>query len=725
LEIKPPASTRFVPATVEVSIPGTAPSIALQEQSLLSGSVTVNGSPIQSGADPAVSATVRATEVTGANQGNSATVNPDGTYQLALAPGTYNIAVNYWLGESWRGTWINFATWSHPGPQNLKFNADMTTNIDLPLHELTGIVKDADGNPLSNVDLSYSNGSTTTSQAPGFEGTYKLYFLQGTYALEVRPPAATRYVATSVEVSIPGTAPSIELQKQALLSGSITVNGSMLPPEMMASMAGATVRATETNGANQGNTVEVDSDGTYRMALSPGTYNISVDYWFGEDWHGTSINYGSWGYPGARNLSVTTDISQDIDIPLHVLSGTVKDISGNPVSDVQLNYSGPYSNGTIKTSAEAGFEGTYKLYFLPGTYSVQVNAPPALYPPFQVKRVTIIEDATRNIVLGNDYSVLEQAIAMIPPHLELHLDVFDILTDEPDKVYDLAISSHRDLAQIIINWADGDMQASVYRPNGTLYGQYQADNGPIVLDIQNPEIGTWTCEITAMAISQDDNFPVAIVVALTPSQPPVADADGPYSSMAGTPVTLDASNSFDPDGAIVLYEWDLDNDGVFDQNTTHSSISHIWHKAYAGTVRLRVTDDEGHVDIACVSVQVSATTAPDITLTVSRDTLWPPNHKMVPITVDVSAADLDPEAVCHITAVSSNESEDGLGDGHTAPDWEIIADLTVNLRAERSGPASGRIYTITVECIDATGAMASAEAEVAVPHDQGKKNGKK
>ena len=49
----------------------------------LSGTVTFNGAVIQpGGTDPMVMATVRATELTGANLGNSVSVNPDGTYQL-------------------------------------------------------------------------------------------------------------------------------------------------------------------------------------------------------------------------------------------------------------------------------------------------------------------------------------------------------------------------------------------------------------------------------------------------------------------------------------------------------------------------------------------------------------------------------------------------------------------------------------------------------------------
>src|SRR4029078_6887365 len=36
--------------------------------------------------------------------------------------------------------------------------------------------------------------------------------------------------------------------------------------------------------------------------------------------------------------------------------------------------------------------------------------------------------------------------------------------------------------------------------------------------------------------------------------------------IAGQPATFDASGSTDPDGSIVAWEWDLDNDGVFERS---------------------------------------------------------------------------------------------------------------------------------------------------------------
>jgi len=96
----------------------------------------------------------------------------------------------------------------------------------------------------------------------------------------------------------------------------------------------------------------------------------------------------------------------------------------------------------------------------------------------------------------------------------------------------------------------------------------------------------------------------------------------------------------------------------------------------------------------------------------SPQVLWPPNNQMVPVTVNVSATDNSHVAGSKIISVTSNEL-----DGN--PDWQITGDLTLNLRASRSGSGSGRIYTITVQCTDDSGNAATNTVSVSVPLSQG------
>jgi hypothetical protein len=103
--------------------------------------------------------------------------------------------------------------------------------------------------------------------------------------------------------------------------------------------------------------------------------------------------------------------------------------------------------------------------------------------------------------------------------------------------------------------------------------------------------------------------------------------------------------------------------------------------------------------------------------TASPNTLFPPNHAMVPVSVSYTSSD-NCAATCSL-GVASNEPIDGLGDGDTAPDWEVVDAHNVRLRAERSGRGNGRVYTITAACTDDAGNTTTRQATVRVPRNQG------
>ena len=99
------------------------------------------------------------------------------------------------------------------------------------------------------------------------------------------------------------------------------------------------------------------------------------------------------------------------------------------------------------------------------------------------------------------------------------------------------------------------------------------------------------------------------------------------------------------------------------------------------------------------------------------DVLWPPNHKFVEATINYTATDRCPDT-CVLT-VASNEPANGVGDGNTSPDWEVVDAHHVQLRAEREGDSNGRIYTITITCTNDSNEKASIKTvTVLVPHGQ-------
>jgi hypothetical protein len=86
---------------------------------------------------------------------------------------------------------------------------------------------------------------------------------------------------------------------------------------------------------------------------------------------------------------------------------------------------------------------------------------------------------------------------------------------------------------------------------------------------------------------------------------PVADAGPAFSVLPGQEFTLSGLGSTDEDGEIVLYEWDIDGDGVFESKGAEVHVV-LWDEG-DHEVCLRVTDDDG--DTATDSCTVTAITS--------------------------------------------------------------------------------------------------------------------
>jgi subtilisin family serine protease len=88
--------------------------------------------------------------------------------------------------------------------------------------------------------------------------------------------------------------------------------------------------------------------------------------------------------------------------------------------------------------------------------------------------------------------------------------------------------------------------------------------------------------------------------------PPHADFNWtPQNPGPNQPITFDASASLDPDGTITLYEWDWDNDGIYDEAHTSPVATHTWVNLGCYQVRLQVTDDQNFTGTIIKTVNVS------------------------------------------------------------------------------------------------------------------------
>lgn len=147
---------------------------------------------------------------------------------------------------------------------------------------------------------------------------------------------------------------------------------------------------------------------------------------------------------------------------------------------------------------------------------------------------------------------------------------------------------------------------------------------------------------------------------LSLNNPPTANAGGPYSGNEGDTVPLDGSASNDPDNDIATYEWDLDNDGEFDDATGMTTDASFGDDGVY-IVGLRVTDESGEWDTDTGEVSVD-NVPPNIEALVV-----PVDPMQVGSEIEASATFTDPGALDTHTATWNwgDDSSDGLVDGYS------------------------------------------------------------
>ncbi len=201
------------------------------------------------------------------------------------------------------------------------------------------------------------------------------------------------------------------------------------------------------------------------------------------------------------------------------------------------------------------------------------------------------------------------------------------------------------------------------------------------------------------------------------------------ASPDGTPVVLDASASIDPDGGALSIAWFVEGAG----GTLHplGSGARITAALPRGEHRivLRAVDPTGLVDTDRFTVTVADTAPPAIAASAAPSILWPPDHRLVPVRVDLTASDACSDGVVvRLVAAASSEPDDepAGGDGRTTGDIRNAAigtdDRAVSLRAERSAAGGGRVYTLTYEAVDGAGLVAVGSVRVLVPLSPGTGN---
>jgi len=130
------------------------------------------------------------------------------------------------------------------------------------------------------------------------------------------------------------------------------------------------------------------------------------------------------------------------------------------------------------------------------------------------------------------------------------------------------------------------------------------------------------------------------------NQRPVADASNthPIQANTGQQITFDGSASYDPDGIIVLYEWDWTDDGTYDWSGSSATTTHSYSSNGTYTAKLRVTDNDGASDTCTKQITISnvAPVAVNDTAVTNEDTA---------VVINISINDYDSDGSIDLSSI--------------------------------------------------------------------------
>ncbi len=169
------------------------------------------------------------------------------------------------------------------------------------------------------------------------------------------------------------------------------------------------------------------------------------------------------------------------------------------------------------------------------------------------------------------------------------------------------VSLDGNTALISAYWSEnGKGSAYMFTRTGTTWAEQQKLTAS---DGVRPDWFGWSFSLfgdTALVSAYNKDSGTGAVYVFVYGEPPVADFSWtPQKPTSHQPIVFNASSSYDPDGTILLYEWDWNNDGVYEESNTTPVATHTWENIGNYPVTVLVTDNAGATGSLTKTVSVS------------------------------------------------------------------------------------------------------------------------
>ncbi|MFD1587793.1 PKD domain-containing protein [Halorientalis brevis] len=236
-----------------------------------------------------------------------------------------------------------------------------------------------------------------------------------------------------------------------------------------------------------------------------------------------------------------------------------------------------------------------------------------------------------------------------------------------------------------------DASAS-YDADGSISSyEWTFDDGTTSTNVTTSQTYSTPANYTVDLTVTDDDGATAtetVTVTVESKDPEARPTANRTSALVGDAIAFDGTNSSDPDGSIVSYEWNFSDGG---KNLTGPTVTHSFDAAGTYEVNLTVTDDDNITDREEVFITVDENTAPTANATANRTSV---------IAGDAIAFD----------GTNSSDSDGSI----SSYEWAFGDNSTATGPNVTHAYSSSGNYTATLTVTDDKGATATDTVEITV-----------